>query len=62
MNDTTRREALVAFGTAIDKLRQKGAPVTEANVEVLKLYFLSGVQWGLDHKFMERSQIISPFN
>ena len=60
MNDTTRREALVAFGTAIDNLRQAGAPLTEQSVEMLKLYFLSGVQWGLDHSFLERRKILTP--
>ena len=62
MNELTRREALIAFGTALDKLRQKGAPLTEQSAEVLKLYFLSGVQWGLDHAFMEKGKIISPYN
>jgi len=62
MNEITRNEALVAFGIALDKLRQSGAPVTEQSAEVLKMYFLSGVQWGLDHKFLDKSKIISPFN
>ena len=61
MSPETRREAMLAFGVALDKLRQSGAPVSEQTAEVLKLYFLSGVSWGLDHAWMEKKrQILLP--
>ena len=59
MNEITRREAMVVFGKALDRMRADGHYPSEQTVEVLKMFFLSGCQWGLRHEFLERgSQLI----
>ena len=60
MNPATLREARLAFTQAIDKLIEHEAPVTPEAMKVLEMWWMSGVQWGLDHSFLERkSRIIT---
>jgi len=56
-----QREAMLAFTEFLDVLIQRGGSPTPEAAAMLEKVFMSGVQWGLDHKFMDESKIFSPF-
>ena len=53
MRPETRREARLAFTQALDKLIEAGAPITPSASNVLEMWWMSGIQWGIDHVWME---------
>ena len=60
MHIETEKLAEEAFASAVHRLRSTGANPTNETLDVLWLYFRSGVQFGLDHAHRERQQIVVP--